>query len=81
MMHPNPNKRITILEAVGDRLVKGIECCCAESYGVGDGVGIDASERESGRKVERAGVRKVHGHLPPRESRLPGGMLQRFELG
>ena len=79
MMHPNPNKRITILEAVGDRLVKGIECCCPEGYE--DGSGVDASEMQSGRAVEREGVRKIHRHLPPRESRLPAGMLQRFELG
>lgn len=79
MMHPNPNKRITISEAVGDRLVKGIECCCLEEYR--EDARIDAKDKESWRAVWRMGVRKIHNHLPPKETRLSGVILQRFDLG
>ena len=72
MMHPNPNKRITIHEAVDDRWVKGIECCCLEDYG--EGTRIDAREKGCMRVVKRVGIRKKHNHLPPRESRLPSGL-------
>jgi protein-serine/threonine kinase len=79
MMHPNPNKRITVHEAVRDRSVQGIECCCLEEYG--GGVVIDAKDKESWKVVGRVGVRKVHNHLPPKESRLPGGILHKLDLG
>lgn len=69
MMHPNPEKRISIHEAIGDRWIKTVECCAPEEVDAVD-VKIDASERNSCRISGRCGVRKLHNHLPPTKRTL-----------
>ena len=80
MLHPNPNKRIGIQDALGDRFVKGVECCCLEDK---EGMGVDARMKEGSRATAGSvEVRKAHSHLPPKApSRLPSGILQRFDFG
>ncbi|KAI5795909.1 kinase-like domain-containing protein [Pyronema domesticum] len=68
MMHIDPEKRITIQEAIEDPWVKGIEVCnvddgrhCASSSS------IDAGCKEVSKQVAKAGVNRLHHHLPTAE--------------
>ncbi|KAK0633712.1 kinase-like domain-containing protein [Immersiella caudata] len=65
MLHPNPDKRITIADVVKNRWVKGIECCQLESYDDPSRT-IDASKKAS---LKCGGSKTYcHSHLPPKES-------------
>lgn len=91
MMHPDPSKRVSIHDAVGDRWVKNIDCCSfdEESSGIGgttnaSGGGtsvIDAAGKESCKLMGKMSIKKCHNHLPPKESKLPHGMQHRFDMG
>lgn len=63
MLHPNPEKRITMEEVVTSRWMKGVECCQPESYEDPTQL-IDASKKGcmksgTGNKIF------CHNHLPP----------------
>ncbi|KAI9762011.1 MAG: hypothetical protein M4579_000647 [Chaenotheca gracillima] len=64
MMHPNPEKRIFITDAVGDRWVKTIDCCSQESFDVVE-QSIDVAGKKSCRLATKSGIKKLHNHLPP----------------
>lgn len=78
MLHPDPAKRISIHEALGDRWVKQIDCCCAEDVGAEPAICIDAAGKESCRLAGKMMIKKSHHHLPPKESKIP---QHRFDLG
>ncbi|KAE8350159.1 kinase-like domain-containing protein [Aspergillus coremiiformis] len=61
MLHPFPEQRITIFEALEDPWLRDIECCIPES-------GLLSSIRgvESGDSIPRR-----HDHLPPRDKHVP----------
>ena len=72
MLHPDPLKRISIHEALGDRWVKQIDCCCADEVGKQpSGLGIDTGEKEGIKLGGKMMIKKCHQHLPPKESKLP----------
>lgn len=75
MMHPVPEKRIGIQDAVGDRWVKTIECCAPEEMDAVE-TKIDVSDRKTCRLNGRSGIRKLHNHLPPTKRTL----LHSFEI-
>ncbi|RPA74585.1 Pkinase-domain-containing protein [Ascobolus immersus RN42] len=65
MTHLNPDKRITIHEALNDRYIQGIECCtfddeyqCKEE--------LDASHTTAVRTANKMNVKRMHSHLPPK---------------
>ncbi|KAI9845760.1 MAG: hypothetical protein M1837_004593 [Sclerophora amabilis] len=64
MMHPVPEKRIGICDAVGDRWVKTIECCSLENYEMTEQA-IDAAGKKSCKLGWKSGIKKLHNHLPP----------------
>jgi hypothetical protein len=64
MLHPNPEKRITIADVVNDRWMKGVECCTKEDFH-DTVVNIDASQGKSCRKSTKNTIQKMHNHLPP----------------
>ena len=78
MMHPIPEKRISIQDAVGDRWVKTIECCSPESFDEDTKAIIDASAGKSCKLASKMCVRKLHNHLPPAKSKVP---QYRFDMG
>jgi len=67
MLHPDPEKRISIANVVTNRWVKNIECCQTENFDEPSTANmIDASKkpgqnRMSGKKIY------CHNHLPPKE--------------
>jgi protein-serine/threonine kinase len=77
MLHPIPERRITIREALKDRCVKNIECCVAEEDPDAP-VGIDFASKEGCRMAAKMKVQKKHNHQPPPLKRLP---QHRFDMG
>lgn len=82
MLHPIPEKRITISEALNTGWVKSIECCCQESDLKPDDLkrisSIDVAGKNSCKLANKMLVIKKHNHLPPPIKRLP---QHRFDMG
>ena len=76
MMHPRPEKRIRIQDAVNDRWVKMIECCAHDEDDRETTKPIDASKGSSC-KISK-NVKRSHNHLPPAKNWVP---QHRFDLG
>jgi len=76
MLHPDPDQRCSIKEALNDRWVRGIDCCCPEAPGAT--VGIDVSKMGCDRVAAKMRVQAKHDHLPPPIKRLP---QHRFDMG
>lgn len=77
MLHPIPEKRISIQDALGDRWVKTIDCCSLEDYTSKDST-IDVAGSKSCKLASKLGVKKMHNHLPPAKQRMP---QHRFDMG
>lgn len=73
MLHPDPNKRITIHEALNDRWLKSsVECCVRDSSETENVVtSIDVADKDSARLAGKMIVQKMHNHLPPEKKRMP----------
>ena len=80
MLHPNPEKRITIREVLKNPWVKSIECCCPddESSDTEAPIGIDVAQKGSCKIAKKMTVLKKHDHLPPPVKRLP---QHKFDMG
>ncbi|KIW04513.1 uncharacterized protein PV09_04268 [Verruconis gallopava] len=78
MMHPDPNQRITIQEALNCPVIKSAECCSPESY---EDVtySIDVSKKAN----VRSSIKQFkHNHLPPRaENKVAKAFSHRFDMG
>ena len=79
MLHPDPDKRCTIDDALHDRWVKHVDCCSPDPKGtnIGNG-GIDVSKMGCHEVAARMAVQVKHNHLPPVVKRLP---QHRFDMG
>ncbi|KAI9812770.1 MAG: hypothetical protein M1827_004526 [Pycnora praestabilis] len=77
MLHPNPVKRVSILDVVNDRWVKTIDCCSIEDPTASVSV-IDVTSKNSCKLASKGTVIKMHNHLPPKESKMP---QHRFDMG
>ena len=62
MLHPNPNKRISVDEVLNNRWMKNVECCQMESYDDPAQM-IDATKKDP---YSKNGNKKIfcHNHLP-----------------
>ncbi|KKY19144.1 putative serine threonine protein kinase [Phaeomoniella chlamydospora] len=78
MLHPDPEKRATIHEALNDKFVRNIECCARDETTEKPGRGIDAAGKESCKAASKMVVQKKHNHIPPPVKRLP---QHRFDMG
>lgn len=80
MLHPMPDRRITMEQVLALKVVKGVECCAPEvdcdGVEVGTCEGFDAG-KGGGKK---ACVRRKHDHRPPREGKARQ-LGHRFEIG
>jgi serine/threonine protein kinase len=77
MLYPIPERRITIREALKDRVVKNIECCVAEEDPDAP-VGIDFASKEGCKMAAKMKVQKKHNHQPPPVKRMP---QHKFDMG
>lgn len=65
MTHLDPEKRITIHEALDDRHIQGIECCTFDDeYSCKEK--LDASHTTACRTANKMNVKRMHAHLPPK---------------
>jgi protein-serine/threonine kinase len=85
MLNPDPNKRITINEALNASIIKGVECCTPESN----------DEPTPEQKLERTrtgecllsakvlskSVLRKHNHFPAKEHKTPHFFQHRFDMG
>ena len=78
MLHPIPEHRISIRDALRDRLVKVIECCSPEESGQDGSIDFDVAAKGSCQLVSKMKVQKKHDHLPPPIKRLP---QHKFDMG
>ena len=76
MLHPIPEKRISIHDVLVGSTLRGIECCSQESYD-DNCCAIDASK--CGKKAITKRVK--HSHIPPREHKTPKLLQHRFDMG
>jgi protein-serine/threonine kinase len=64
MLHLDPSKRITIQDALSDRWVHSLESCNVDDASECDKV-VDAGCKAASKQVAKAGVHRLHNHLPP----------------
>jgi hypothetical protein len=77
MMHPDPDCRITIYEALNSAALKSAECCAPESF-EDINYTIDASKwcgKKTAVKIFK------HSHLPPRDNKVGKAFTHRFDMG
>lgn len=80
MLHPIPDKRITIREVLESPCVKNINCCCPENY-EDPKCCVDAAK---GRPAAQVPMMKkyLHHHIPPKpESKIGKALTHRFDMG
>ncbi|GME45368.1 hypothetical protein GTA08_BOTSDO12121 [Neofusicoccum parvum] len=81
MLHPDPERRITMREVLATPTMRAIECCTPESYeDPAISISVDASSKKGCRAARQALVVKKHSHIPPK-SRLPKALHHRFDMG
>jgi serine/threonine protein kinase len=64
MLHLDPSKRITMQEALSDKWVQSIEVCNVDGGRGCEGSEIDAGCKAAAKQVVKAGVHRLHHHLP-----------------
>ncbi|ORY12933.1 kinase-like domain-containing protein [Clohesyomyces aquaticus] len=80
MLHPIPEKRITIAEVVKTPVVKGIECCCPESFE--DPTHTIDTSKCTAKEMSKMRVTQKHTHKPPKpESRVAKALTHRWDMG
>ena len=82
MLHPDPEKRISIQAALCDRWVKSIDCCCQDPDPKKDTLSrensIDVTSRDGCKAAGKMLVIKKHNHFPPPAKKMP---RHRFDMG
>ena len=97
MLHPQPELRIGVYNALTTPTVKAIECCCsAERLEDASGAStpnagattaaknncaVGCLDATSKSSVKKTMVQKKHNHMPPREHRMPKALHYRFDMG
>ncbi|EKG15159.1 hypothetical protein MPH_07605 [Macrophomina phaseolina MS6] len=82
MLHPYPERRITMREVLETPTMRAIECCTPESYeDPATNVSVDASNKKGCKAARQALVVKKHNHVPPKESKIPKALQHRFDMG
>ena len=81
MMHPDPEKRCTINDALHDRWLKKVECCSPDPDQASDSSAssaIDVSVEGSCKLMSKMKIQAKHHHTPPEKTIIP---QHRFSLG
>jgi serine/threonine protein kinase len=81
MLHPLPDKRITIREIVNSPCIKNIDCCCPESF-EDPACCIDTSKPASKQTSKMTKKQFLHHHIPPApEKKFVKALQHRFDMG
>jgi protein-serine/threonine kinase len=80
MLHPNPDLRISVHDALYGPTMRGIDCCSPESYEGEDCCNIDVSSLSKSKSSKKF-VQKKHNHLPPKSHKTPNVFKHRFDMG
>ncbi|KAF2454191.1 hypothetical protein BDY21DRAFT_353240 [Lineolata rhizophorae] len=80
MLHPLPEKRIGVAQALGSPIMRLVECCSPESYEERSGCVVDACKKGQAKSAAKM-VQRKHSHLPPTEHRTPKFFQHRFDMG
>ncbi|KAF2184059.1 Pkinase-domain-containing protein [Zopfia rhizophila CBS 207.26] len=82
MLHPIPEKRITIREVISTTCIKNINCCCPDSF-EDPACCIDTSKCISKRTSRMTAQKKfLHHHIPPApEKKIAKALQHRFDMG
>ncbi|KAF1995937.1 Pkinase-domain-containing protein [Amniculicola lignicola CBS 123094] len=82
MLHPLPEKRITIREVMNTPCIKGIDCCCPDGY-EDPACCIDTSKALTKQTSKMAVTKKyLHHHVPPApERKIAKAFQHRFDMG
>jgi protein-serine/threonine kinase len=81
MLHPNPDKRITIREVLNSSCIKSIDCCCPDSY-EDPSCCIDTSKGSSKQPAKLIVKKYLHHHIPPKpENKIGKAFQHRFDMG
>ncbi|KAL9112724.1 MAG: hypothetical protein Q9227_003027 [Pyrenula ochraceoflavens] len=82
MLHPDPEKRISIQGALSDRWLRSIECCCQDPDPKQDPISrensIDVAVKGGCKAAKQMMVIKKHNHIPPPIKRMP---QHKFDMG
>lgn len=82
MLHPDPNKRCTINDALHDRWVKKVECCSPDldqaSSDSSASSAIDVAVEGSCALMKKMKIQAKHNHTPPEKNLIP---QHRFSMG
>ncbi|KAF2251828.1 Pkinase-domain-containing protein [Trematosphaeria pertusa] len=80
MLHPLPDKRITIRETLETTCVKSINCCCPENY-EDPACCVDATKKKQAPKISTT-KKYLHHHVPPKpENKIGKALTHRFDMG
>lgn len=82
MLHPLPDKRITIREIMNTTCIKNIDCCCPENF-EDPACCIDTSKCTS-KETSKMNKNKqfLHHHIPPApEKKFARAFTHRFDMG
>lgn len=72
MTHPNPDKRLTIQQVIGDRWIQSLECCTLDEWQDHTPGAINAADKSACKTAGKCGIKKIHDHLPPPKRSIPG---------
>lgn len=76
MLHPIPEKRITIREVLNTSLIRNVDCCCPESF---EGPERCTDSTKSSLAHGRSPKNLLHHHIPPKPE--PRSRVHIFEVG
>jgi protein-serine/threonine kinase len=79
MLHPMPERRISIQDVLNSSWVKGIECCTPEQMD-DDSASVGVEHKCTPKKGTKQILRK-HSHIPPKEHKTPIFFQHRFDMG
>jgi protein-serine/threonine kinase len=78
LLHPNPDMRISVHDALYGTTMRGVDCCTPDSYEPAPSIDASALTRSKSAKMI---VQKKHNHLPPKEHKTPKILQHRFDMG
>jgi protein-serine/threonine kinase len=79
MLHPDPEKRISVYNALNGPTMRGWDCCAPDSY---EDFTCEFDVSKGIKPVKGKLSKQVkHHHLPPKQHKTPKALQHRFDMG